>query len=307
MIQDKEIVKKDILNIYVEFLKDTEQEVKSIAILKLPEICEKLTEKTIIETIAPLLKGLATDPSPHVRQSIGQILVKVARFLNSENLIEHIIPIIQINYKDEALDVRLSVIGTFGIFHQMMGSANIKTYIIPLILEANAEKNWRSRLAIVEYLPKLCKEVGFELFKEQLQDFMNTFLFDHFSAIREQAIANLLNLNETFGYDKIKDMVISGLSSLSKNANYLFRITALHALIKLKDIMSLQDLNNLYNEFTAKMINDKVPNVRFNLIKTYVSLKDKWKESEKKQNLKFLEVLKKDADKDVKYMMTQTI
>ena len=297
------MVKKDILNIYVEFLKDTEQEVKSIAILKLPDICEKITEKTIIETILPLLKSLAVDPSPHVRQSIGQILVKVAKFLSTENLIEHIVPIIQQNYKDEALDVRLSIISTFGIFHQMMGSNNIKIYIIPLILEAANEKNLRSRLAIVEYLPKLCKEVGYDLFKEKLMDFMNSFLFDHFSAIREQAMNNLISLNEMYGYEKIKDMIFAGLTALATNPNYLFRITALHALIKLKDIIPIQHLNNLYNDFQNKLVNDKVPNVRFNLIKTYIALKDKSKDADK--NFKVLEVLKKDVDGDVKFMISQ--
>lgn len=291
----------------MEFLKDTEQEVKSIAILKLPEICEKLNEKVIIETIVPLLKVLVSDPSSHVRQSIGQILVKVAKFLSTNNLLEHIIPIIQQNYKDEALDVRLSIISTFGIFHQMIGSENVKTFIIPLILDANNEKNWRSRLAIVEYLPKLCKEVGYELFCEQLKDFMNTFLLDHFSAIREQAIINFITLVEAFGYERIRDMIISGLSSLSKNTNYLFRITGLRALAKLKDTLKLPDLNILYKEFAEKMNNDKVPNVRFNLIKTFLALKDKWGANEKKINLKYLDNLKKDNDKDVRFMMSQTV
>ena len=103
-------MKKDILELYIEFLKDPEQEVKSIAILKLPEICEKITEKNIIEFLIPLLKNLVNDLSSHVRQSIAQILVKIAKFLNIENLIEHIVPLIQKTYKDEALDVRLSII-----------------------------------------------------------------------------------------------------------------------------------------------------------------------------------------------------
>jgi len=299
-------VGKDILNIYVEFLKDTEQEVKAISILKLPEICEKLPENVIIETIVPLLKNLASDPSSHVRQSIAQILVKVAKYMKTENIIENIIPIIQQNYKDEALDVRISIISTFGVFHQMIGSTNVKIYIIPLILEANNEKNWRSRLALVEYFPKLSKEVGFDLFREQLQKFINSFLFDHFNAIREQAIANLISLNEIFGYEKTKEMIFSGLRSLSESNNYLFRITALHALAKLKNIISINDMNSLYNEFAGKMINDKVPNVRYNLVKTFLEIKEKWKDFEKRQNLKFLEVLKKDEDKDVRFLMAQT-
>lgn len=277
---------------------------KSIAVLKLPDICEKLNEKTIVETIIPHLKALALDPSPHVRQSTGQILVKVAKFLSADSLIEHIIPIIQQNFKDEALDVRLSIIGTFGIFHQLMGSNNIKNYIIPMILEASNEKNWRSRLAIVEYLPKLCKEVGYDLFKERLMEFMNSFLFDHFSAIREQAISNLITLTEIFGYEKTKEMILNGVSSLSSSKNYLFRITTLHILVKMKDIIPAQTVSSLYSELQGKMVNDIVPNVRFNLIKTFMAVKDKLKDSPS-QYMKALEPLKKDADKDVKFMMSQ--
>lgn len=297
-------MKKDILSLFVEFLKDSEQEVKSIAVLKLPEICEKIAEKAIIETVLPQLKVLASDPSPHVRQSTGQILVKVAKFLSPENLIEHIIPLVQQNYRDEALDVRLSIIGTFGIFHQLMGGNNVKTYIIPMILEAGNEKNWRSRLAIVEYLPKLCKEIGFDLFRERLMEFMNSFLFDHFHAIRQQAIANLISLTETFGYEKTKDMILSGINSLAVSPNYLFRITSLHTLVKLKDLIPAQTISSVYADLQAKMLGDKVPNVRFNLIKAYIALKDKLKDAPEKY-LKALDALKKDNDKDVKFLMSQ--
>lgn len=302
---DKEIVKRDILNQFVEFLKDNEQEVKSIAVLKLPEICEKIPEKLIIDTLVPLLKNLTVDPSQHVRQSVAQILVKIAKLLSTENLIENFIPLINKAYKDEALDVRLTVISTFGLFHQMMGAENVKLHLIPLILEASAEKNWRSRLAVVEYLPKLCKEIGYELFKSDLEEFINSFLMDHFNAIREQTLLNYINLCEIFGYPRIKSMVTSGLEGLAKSSNYLFRITALHGIVKLKDVIPIQDLNIMYSNFTGKMIGDKVANVRLNVIKTFIGLKDKWKDSEKKNHIKALEPLKKDYDKDVKFLMSQ--
>lgn len=111
---DKETILKEIVDIYENFMKDTEPEVKSIAALKFPEIAEKMNEKMIIDRIIPILKNLAEDTNQHVRHALAQILVKIAKFLDVRNIIEYFVPIITQIYKDEFLDVRLALIETFG-------------------------------------------------------------------------------------------------------------------------------------------------------------------------------------------------
>lgn len=105
---------KEFLPIYESYFKDSEPEVRSIAILKFPDICSKIPEKVLSERIVPVLKGLASDTSQHVRHSIAQILVKIAKFLNSQNVIELIVPIVGIIFKDDSIDVKVALIETFG-------------------------------------------------------------------------------------------------------------------------------------------------------------------------------------------------
>jgi hypothetical protein len=42
-----------------------------------------------------------------------------------------------------------------------MGPKIIKDNLIPLVKTMSSEKNWRARLAVVEYLPKLSRDCSF--------------------------------------------------------------------------------------------------------------------------------------------------
>ena len=136
-----------------------------------------------------MIQNLCTDNSQHVRNSIAQVISKISCHLSPKLIIENLIPIIKTIFNDESLDVKLSIIDSFAIFHQTLGQENVRVHILPLITNSN-EKNWRSRLGIVEYLPKLFKEIGFDPLNEELKRFILDFFSDHFFSIRDQSIEN---------------------------------------------------------------------------------------------------------------------
>lgn len=93
---------------------------------------------------------------------------------------------------------------------------------------------------------------------------------DHYAAIREQNFNNLFDLCNNLGYGKLKLIVESGLSELSKNTNYIFRITAIQGLVRLKEVIPKNELNDLFNKITDGIIDEKVPNVKINMCKCFL-------------------------------------
>lgn len=56
---------------------------------------------------------------------------------------------------------------------------------------------------------------------------MTGFLLDHYQAIRLKTVDNYIHLTKIYGYNKMRDIIISSITDISKNSNYLFRITAI--------------------------------------------------------------------------------
>jgi serine/threonine-protein phosphatase 2A regulatory subunit A len=233
--------------------------------------------------------------------------VKVSKFLSGGNLSQYVIPTLQKLFKDEALDVRSELISTLGMYPNVIGKENVKKYLIPLINGTVNEKNWRTRLAIVEYIPRLCKDLGYDIYREDISGIISKFLFDHIFAIRDQCVENFKQITEFFGYEKIKDNLMTSLSDLSRNGNYLFRITAIQSLQKLKDLLDKKTLSTLFEEFAEKMLDDKVPNVRFNLLRIFKAIKDKLPPATISKYNKLFEKLVRDSDSDVSFFADQAL
>ena len=284
-------------------LKDSEQEVRSCAILKLPELGDHLNENVLQVKLVPILAQLASDASLHVRLSLSQALSKLAAFYDSNFFLTSIIPIFQTLFKDEITEVRIALIENIKYLAQLLSTDQIKTHVIPLLLNIAQDKQWRAKLALLETMPEVCKELGYEVFKSELSDFLKGFCFDHVQAIRDQAIQDLCQLHKSFGASKMDTLVEAIMDELITSGNYLFRITALHALKPLRETFSKQQIISLLNKCVNTMGEDRVPNVKFNLVKTSEGVMD-FIQSDPKLKNSFCNVLKKfkeDEDSDVCY------
>lgn len=82
--------------------------------------------------------------------------------------------------------------------------------LMPTIVHLAEDKNWRVRLAIIEHIPLLAKQLGREIFEEDLK--LSTlcikWLIDNVWSIREAAIMNLKSLAEVFGTDWAKQNIV---------------------------------------------------------------------------------------------------
>lgn len=76
-------------------------------------------------------------------------------------------------------------------------------------------------------MPLLAGQLGVEFFDEKLNSLCMTWLVDHVYAIREAATLNLKKLVEKFGPVWAQDTVIPKVLAMSRDQNYLHRMTCL--------------------------------------------------------------------------------
>lgn len=92
------------------------------------------------------------------------------------------------------------------------------------------DKQWRVRLAIIEYIPLLASQLGVKFFDEQLSDLCMGWLGDTVFSIREAATQNLRKLTEVFGVEWAKGSIIPKVMAMGQHPNYLYRMTTCFAI-----------------------------------------------------------------------------
>lgn len=117
-----------------------------------------------------------------------------------------------------------------AFFLVVIGMDRLSQSLLPAIVDLAQDKQWRVRLAIIEYIPLLASELGMEFFNEKLFDLCMTWLGDAVFSIRDAATTNLKQLVDIFGSDWAKTTVLPRVTKMAENENYLYRMTMLFAL-----------------------------------------------------------------------------
>lgn len=171
--------------------------------------------------------------------------------LNENSTIEYLLPLFLQLLKDDFPEVRLNIISKlvnvnpgmdlyavsflfyliqFFFFLAVIGMDRLSQSLLPAIVDLAQDKQWRVRLAIIEYIPLLASELGMEFFNEKLFDLCMTWLGDAVFSIRDAATTNLKQLVDIFGSDWAKQTVLPRVTKMAENENYLYRMTMLFAL-----------------------------------------------------------------------------
>ncbi len=141
--------------------------------------------------------------------------------------IEHLLPLFLGQLKDECPEVRLNIISNLDCVNEVIGIQQLSQSLLPAIVELAEDSKWRVRLAIIEYMPLLAGQLGVEFFDDKLNALCMTWLIDHVYAIREAATNNLKKLVEQFGTDWAQQTIIPKVIAMSRDQNYLHRMTCL--------------------------------------------------------------------------------
>ncbi|CAI5758207.1 unnamed protein product [Candida verbasci] len=322
-----------LIDPFISLMKDHEGEVRKAIAKQLPGFCKQLTKfpstkATILTKIIPIVNDLNQDSQESVRASLASVITELSPILEKQSTIDKLLPIFLIMLKDENSEVRLNIISNLSIVNETIGINLLSTNLLPAITELAQDNKWRVRLAIIEYIPKLANQLGESFFNEELLNLCMSWLWDPVFAIRQAAVVNLKELTIIFGSNWAQKEIINRLLNNENDSeekvdysNFIIRITCLFTI---KELIPVIDYNILIEKilpFINSLIQDPVPNIRFNLAKTYYILVSSLIEISKNSNINQqelknlidseimnnLKLLQNDSDIDVQYYSNQSI
>ncbi|KAJ9499283.1 protein phosphatase 2A structural subunit [Exophiala xenobiotica] len=271
---NEEVVTRDLVPAFVKLLKDSEAEVRTAIASQIPGFCGLLDRETLLNEIMTSIEDLVSDPSQHVRAALGTQLSGLAPILGKEETISHLLPMFLQMLKDEFPDVRLHIISKLELVNNVIGIDLLSQSLLPAIVQLAEDKQWRVRLAIIEYLPLLAKQLGVKFFDEQLASLCMGWLGDTVFSIREAATQNLKKLTEVFGVDWAKRSIIPKVDAMSRQENYLYRMTTCFAITTLAPVVTSEIIQETVLPMMERLVADPIPNIRFNVAKSYAILID---------------------------------
>ena len=194
----------------------------------------------------------------------------------------------------------------------VVGIETISHSLLPAIIELAEDKQWRVRLAIIEYVPLLAQQLGVEFFNDKLATLCMSWLGDPVFSVREAATSNLRKLIDVFGVDWAKETIIPKILATSNHPNYLYRMTTVFAFKAIASSITAQVVQDLLLPCLESLTHDPIPNIRFNVAKCMWELVEKPKVSDASPQIQetfksLLHKLEEDPDQDVRYFAANSL
>ncbi|TLD20253.1 hypothetical protein PspLS_08323 [Pyricularia sp. CBS 133598] len=271
---DDEVVSRDLVPAFVKLLKDNEAEVRTAIAGQIPGFCALIDRTTLLNEVMGSIEDLVSDNSQHVRAALGTQISGLAPILGKQETIDHLLPMFLQMLKDEFPEVRLHIISKLELVNNVIGIELLSQSLLPAIVQLAEDKQWRVRLAIIEYIPLLASQLGVKFFDEKLSSLCMGWLGDTVFSIREAATHNLKKLTEVFGVEWASEAIIPKVMAMGNHPNYLYRMTTCFAISTLATVVSMDVIGKNILPMLDKLVIDDIPNIRFNVAKTYGVLID---------------------------------
>ncbi|KAL6942042.1 hypothetical protein ACO0QE_003206 [Hanseniaspora vineae] len=302
---------------FLHLCEDNESDVRKAIAKQIPgfaKLIVKLDPNIVLDKIIPCVQSLSMDDNETVRTALASEITQMASLMNKTECTEHLIPILLNMLRDECPDVTLNIISNLEVVNKVVGIDILSENLLPAITDLSIDVNWRVRLAIIENIPLLAKQLSVDFFEERLSALCLSWLWDSVYSIRHAAVENLHKLTEIFGSDWAKNEIINKLlkSKSQLLENFVYRITLLHALTALIPVVNDDVVLEKILPFIDHLSEDKVPNIRFNVAKSYSIVVEKL-DKQKYANLigntiiPKLQNLSKDSDPDVIFYARESL
>ena len=76
---------------------------------------------------------------------------------------EQLLPLYLQLLRDESSEVRLNVIGQLDVVSSVIDVGQISHSLMPAVMELAEDRQWRVRLAVINFMPLLVRQMGQEL------------------------------------------------------------------------------------------------------------------------------------------------
>lgn len=290
---------KPLMREILGLIKDSEAEVRALAISQLGILLNKLPKNEINEII-PCFDGLSQDCSFHVRLALLQTLCKIGKFVDYQVSIQKVFPLINNLIRDENFEVRMGFAENFALFNQNISDKCVLSFSIPIIMQMMNDPRWRIRLKIVESLPSVANILGSVQFTEQISAPLMKWVEDPAFGVRQATIQSIFTIANSFGKDWTRLHILPLIVMLVNSPVFSKRMTALKAINQLIGLFEYEE----YSSFLQILACDKIPNIRFNVMKTIKNMRNLY--NVQNDLVRVVDRLRGDLDSDVRFYANET-
>jgi serine/threonine-protein phosphatase 2A regulatory subunit A len=210
------------------------------------------------------------------------VATELAPILGKDATITHLVPPVLLLLRDAASEVRLNLISSLSALNEVIGVDLLSQSLLPAILDLAQDGKWRYakvlvspycqifpfshpsmslhriRLAIIEQIPLLAKQLGRDFFTDRLTALCVGWLGDDIASIRNAAAGNLKELAALFGTDWAIDYLVPAIIDIRQHNSYLRRLTALQACAMMATVIDADAARNEMLPLVLEMSTDAV-------------------------------------------------
>lgn len=269
----------DVMTMYGDLLDDSEVEVRTRAVSKLEDMAKVYPKDAFFDKTEYQLMKMVTESrhdmridtteklADQARVALAGTLLAIAPIFSQATTIRRIIPIFLQLMRDEAPEVRLKLIGTLPSLTGVISDFDfLTTSLLPALEELAGDKNWRTRLTVLELAPTLAVALGEKMFMERYHDVCCANWFeDKAHAVRVRAAETMSELCDIFGVDRCIALVLPWLLKNARHTSYLIRVNVLLTIAVLSKKLAEDMVISQLLPIVTDLSKDPVANVRVSI------------------------------------------
>jgi len=203
--------------------------------------------------------------------------------------------------KDEFSEVRVNLFKHLEDLTQVIDFDSLSQSLLPALNELAVDKNWRTRAAVVEFLPFFAQKMGEGFLNDKFSKILIDWLSDRIYGVREAAIKCVKSLIEILGSQWAEKQLFPKIIPFQSNPNYLHRMTLVFIIQQVGNLLSPEALSKTVTPILIPLSKDPVANVRMNVAKALKIVIPRIKDNSGKICKNALLQLIDDNDPDVKH------
>ena len=255
-----------LLEPLVALMKDQEPDVRKAAVVAFQSTASLLSASLVVTHFVPLFPVIGKDPVQQVRSALSECISPLARTLGPEFTLAHILPLLMESARDDHPTIRYNATNSIGsICAELKDNEAVVSQLVTLLHSQSQDANWRTRLAVLQQVPALCRLFGKELYESKLESLFLSFFGDSVHAVRDAISTEIGALVAQIGEEWTKSHFVPQILTLYSESNsYSSRVAILQTIPQLASVLSdPEDVKRLLLPTLVQGCKDSVPNVRF--------------------------------------------
>ncbi|CUG67704.1 serine-threonine protein phosphatase, putative [Bodo saltans] len=278
---------------------DSEPEIRASAVHNMSHLLSVVTDATVRKDILNVGTRLAGDQNAHVRMCLASSVLKSSLHAPPELWATSIVGTCTRLLQDTDADVRLALLSGFNEMGDTAGAKELAPKLVPVVVGLFADPKWRIRETVVSQVATLVTALGKSA--DDVLDVCVKALQDRVASIRSSGCDSCCKLLEQNGAQWFETVLIPRVQPMVQSGSFMPRITVLQLFASLASAPQLdaRTVQRVMLPTFNALVNDKVANVRLNVAKAILALRDHGKVTRGDVE-GYLDRLSHDADEDVK-------